>query len=116
MGRLGIHLTTVRVLIAQHVTGKFDDHHLHTQTDAEGGDILGTGVFRSDDLAFYATLAEARADDHALQALEFLRHVLAGDLLAVHKVQLGLHIVVDTCQVQTLADTLIGILQVVLTH
>ncbi len=59
-------------------------------------------------------MPEAWADDDACQAFQLLRYVLIGDTFAVNEVNLCLHAIVDACQVQTLADTLVGILQVVL--
>ena len=57
--RVGIHFSAVGILVAQDIAGKLDDHHLHTETDAEGRNIVRTGVFRSDNLAFDATLTKA---------------------------------------------------------
>ena len=116
MGCLLVHLTAIGILVTQHVAGKLYHHHLHTQTDTEGGDVMGAGVFGSNNLALYTTLTEAGANNDTLQALQLLGYILLCNLLAVHKVQLGLHIVVDTSQIQALADALVGILEVVLTN
>ena len=59
----GSHFCTIRIFVAEDVTGKLDDHHLHTQTNAEGGDVVSTSVFRSYNFSFYATLSEARTDN-----------------------------------------------------
>ena len=56
------HLARVGILVAQHISGKFDDHHLHAQTNPEGGKVVDACVFHSDDLAFDATLSETGAD------------------------------------------------------
>ena len=114
--RLVVHLRTVSILVAQHVARKLNDHHLHTQTDAEGGNIVRTGVFRGDNLAFDTTLTEARTNQHALHALQFLCDILLCHLLAVDEVDLCFYIIIYTSQVQTLTDTLIRILQVVLAN
>ena len=116
MRRLVVHFRTVGIFVTQYVAGKLNDHHLHAQTDAERWDIVRTGVFRSNDLAFDATLTEARTNQHALHALQFLCDILLCHFLTVDDVDLRLHIIIYTSQVQTLANALIGILQVVLAN
>ena len=113
---VGGELHAVGIGIAQHIAGKLNHHHLHAQTDAEGGDIVGAGVFGGDNLTLDTATAEARTNHHASQSFQLLGHVLFCDFFAVHKVQTDFHIVVDTCQVQALANALIGILQVVFAH
>ena len=76
--RLRIHLTAVGILVAQHVAGKFDDHHLHTQTDAEGGNIMSAGVFGGNDFSFNTAQAEPWANHDALQAIQLLGYILHG--------------------------------------
>ena len=76
MRSLLIHLARVGILVAQHVAGELDHHHLHTQADAEGRDVVGAGVVGSDDLALDASLAESRTDDYAILTLQLLSHVL----------------------------------------
>ena len=77
---------------------------------------MRTGVFRGDNLAFDTTLTEARTNQHALHALQFLCDILLCHLLAVDEVDLCFYIIIYTSQVQTLTDTLIRILQVVLAN
>ena len=76
MGRLSIHLTTVGILIAQHVAGELDDHHLHAQTDAEGRDIVGAGIFGCDNLSLDAARAKARTDDDTRHPVELRSHIV----------------------------------------
>ena len=116
MGSLLVHFTAVGVLIAQHVAGELDDHHLHTQTDAEGGDVVGASVFGGDNLALDTACAEAWTDDDARQSIKFFGYVLGRDFFAVDEVDFGLHIVIDTCEVQAFADALVGVLQVIFAH
>ena len=73
-------------------------------------------MFSGDDLALDAAVSEARADDDACHSGQFVGHVVAGDLLAVDEMQARLHIVVDAGQNQALADTFVGVLQVVFSH
>ena len=77
---------------------------------------MGTGVFGSDNLSFDASMTETRTDDYPLEAIQFLSHILLGNILTIHKVQLRLYVVVDTRQIEALTDALVGILQVVLAH
>ena len=109
-------LHAVGIGIAQHIAGKLNHHHLHAQTDAEGGNVVGAGVFGGDNLALDTTLTKARTNHDACHAFQLVGHVGLGYLLAVNKVQLGFYIVVDTSQVQALANALISILQVVFSY
>ena len=77
---------------------------------------MGAGIFCGNDFTLNTTLTKSWTDYHALQTFQFLGNILLGDLLAVDEVQLRLYIVIDTCQIQTLTDTLVGILQVVFTY
>ena len=62
------HLTRVGVFVTQHVAGKFDDHHLHAEAYTEGRQVVDTRILHSDNLAFDATLSEARAYQDACHA------------------------------------------------
>ena len=73
-------------------------------------------ILCGDNLSLDAPLPEPRTYDEPRQSLQFLGNVLWGDLLAVDELDLHLHVIVDACQVQTLTDTLVSILQVVLAH
>ena len=77
---------------------------------------MRTGIFGSNNLTLNAPLTETRTDDDARHTLQLCRHIVGCHVLAVDEVQLGFHIVIDSCKVQTLTNTLIGILQVVFPH
>ena len=116
MLRVGHHLTAVGILIAQHVSCKLNHHHLHTETDAEGRHIVGSAIRCSHDFALDAPLTEPGTDQHACQPAQLVGHILSRHFLAINEADFGLHAVVDTSQTETLANALIGILQVVLAH
>ena len=117
-GVLGVcrHLAAVGILVAQHIPCKLNDHHLHAQADAEGWDVVCASIFGSNDLSLNAPLPEPRTDQHSCHAVQQCGGIACRQLLAVDEMNLGLHVVVDASQVQTLADALVGILQVVLAH
>ena len=77
---------------------------------------MRTGVFRSDNLAFDATLTKAWTNNDACHAVELRGDILGGYVFAVNEMNAHLHIVVDAGQVETLADALVGILQGVFAH
>ena len=83
MGGTRVHFGAVGIFVAQYITGIFNNHHLHTETDAEGGNVVCAGVPGSHDFAFNASLAESRADDNAVLALEHFCHVVVGELFGV---------------------------------
>ena len=62
----GIDFRTVGLLHPEHMASKLYDHHLHTQTDAEAGHIVLTGILDSQNLTFYAPLSEARTDNESM--------------------------------------------------
>ena len=115
-GMLGfwVHFRAVGIGKSEDVAGKFDDHHLHAEADAEGGDVVGAGVLNGCDFAFDASPAETGADDGSCHAFELGCHVFGRDVFAVDEVEFHLHIAVDASQVEAFADGLVGILQVVL--
>ena len=116
VGCLLVHLTAIGILVTQHVAGKLNDHHLHTQADTKGRYIIVASVFCCDNLTLYTTLTKAGTNHNTLQTAQLLGYVLLGNLLAVHEVQFSFHIIVDASQVQALADALVGILKVVLAN
>ena len=81
MRSLLVHLARVCILIAEHVAGKFDNHHLHTEADTECRNIMLTGVLSCDYLALYASVAEAWTDEDSILTCEFLSYVLLCDVL-----------------------------------
>ena len=54
-----VHLGRVGITVFQHVAGKFNHHHLHTQADAERRHVVGAGVSHGDDFPFDAAFSEA---------------------------------------------------------
>ena len=56
---LRIHFDRVGILVAQYVSvPEFDNHHLHTQADTEGRQVVFAAVLCSNDFAFDTTLAK----------------------------------------------------------
>ena len=49
---LWIHLCAVGISKSQHIAGELNHHHLHTQTNAESGDVVGAGILNGGDLSF----------------------------------------------------------------
>ena len=73
-------------------------------------------VFGGYDFPLYAALSKAWTDDNASHAFKALSNIIRCHLLAVDEMNLRLHVVVDTSQIQTFTDALVGILQVVFPH
>ena len=94
MWRLLVHLAAVGIGVAQDVTGKLDDNHLHAEADAEGRDVVCAGVVGSHNLTLNASLSEARADDHAVLSCQLLCHVVVGEMLRVDERDVHLMVVV----------------------
>ena len=95
MGGFGVHFGTVGVGIAQDVACKLNHHHLHAETDAEGGFIVLTAIASGQNFTLCSTLSEARADDDALHGIELFGDVVFVEFLAVDEVRF--HFVVIVC-------------------
>ena len=65
MRGFGVHLAGVGIFVAQHVAGKFDDHHLHAEAHTEGREVVDARILHSDDFPFDAALSKAGADQNA---------------------------------------------------
>ena len=98
-----VHFARVGILIAEHVTGKLDYHHLHTQADTECRNVMLTSILSCDYLALYASVAESRADEDAILTCEFLSYVLLCDKFGVDVCDNRLAVVIHTCMEQRLA-------------
>ena len=116
MRRVCRHLTAVGIRIAQHIPGKLYRHHLHAQTDAKGRNIVRPGVLCGYQFSLNAPLTETGTDDDACHSLQLRGYIVRSHSFAVDEMQSHFHIIIYTCQVQALPNTLIRILQVVFTH
>ena len=116
MRRGGVHLAAVGIGETQDVPGELDDHHLHSQTNAETRDVVRTRILRSQDLPGNPPLTESRTDYDSGHPGQQLCHVLLRDTLAAYKVDPHLHAIIDTGKGQAFPDALVSILQVVFAH
>ena len=69
LGKL-IEFRRMRILPAQHVPRELDHGDLHTEADAEIGDLMRAGVLCGDDHALNAAVAEAAGHENARAAAE----------------------------------------------
>ena len=111
-----VHLTAVGIGITQYVAGELDHHHLHTQTDTESWDIVRTGVFCGDDLAFDTSLTESRTDHDTRHAFKSLSNVLFGEFLTIYIMRLYLIVIIGSGMSQRFENTLVSVLQIVFTN
>ena len=96
MRGLRVHLGAVGVFHPEDVAGVFNHHHLHAQAYAEGDLVVGPAPAGGDDLAFYASLSEARAYDDSVHGGEFLPYVLFCNVFTLDEVGLDAAVVVCT--------------------
>ena len=66
VGRVLIHLATVGIGQMEHIARELNDHNLHAEADAEGRHVVLSAVLSCQNLSFYASCAEPRADDDAV--------------------------------------------------
>ena len=88
-------LAGVGVLHVADVAGVLDHRHLHSQADAQEGDLVLPGVADGGDLALDAPVAEAAGDQYAVGPGQELGGVVVGDGLGVHPADLHLHSVLN---------------------
>ena len=106
-------LAGVCVREAADVARKFDDGYLHTEADAEIGDVVLTAVFRGGYHALDAAVAEAAWDDYSVAAGELRGDVILCDVLAVDPADIHLRAALVSAVVQRLGD---GEIRVVKLH
>ena len=93
---LGGELAGVGVGVAKNMAGKLHDHDLHTEADAEVGNIILAGVLCGLYHAFDAAVAEAAGDDDAVHVRKgFLAGCLVGQVLALDPLDLHLTVVLE---------------------
>ena len=90
---------------------KLDDRDLHTQADAEIGDIVRAGIVRGRDLALNAAVAEAAGHENAVAAAEHFLYIIARDRLAVNPLNVHARAVDIAGVAQRLGDGQIRIVQ-----
>ena len=80
VGRL-VHLTAVGVFHTEDIARELNNHHLHSETDAEGRYVVGSGIFCGSYLSFYSTLSETWTYQYSIHALYALRYILPCEIL-----------------------------------
>src|SRR5664280_2728797 len=109
---IGLELLGVRVRNAKYVPCKLDAGNLHTQADAQVGQIVGTCVSRSQDHPFDATFSEtARDQDAVILARVQQAHPLLLDLFAVNQIDVQITPGRPCAMVKRFAEGQIGIIQ-----
>ena len=98
------NLSGVRIGIAEDVACKLDDHHLHTQADAEGGQVVFAAILSGNKFAFGTALSETGANHITGHAFEHFAHVFARDVLRIDKVAAYFSVIVDTGLLECLDD------------
>ncbi len=77
----GVHLRTVGFGQSEYVAGEFYHHALHSETDAECGEVVLPAVAQSHKFALYAALSEPWGYDYAIHPPELVGHIGFGELL-----------------------------------
>ena len=77
---------------------------------------MRSGIFGSDNLSFDSSCAEARTDHDTVHATKLFGNILLGNMLTVDEMRLHLSMIIGAGMCQTFKNTLIRILEVVLTY
>ena len=90
MGAFLIEFAAVRVLIAEDMTGVFDDADLHAEANAEIRELMLSRILTGGDHPLDAPVAEAAGDEDAGAILENFRGILLREFIALHPLDLDL--------------------------
>lgn len=118
---LRVQLLTAGVFQVGHIARKLDDGQLHSQADAEEGNLLGASIVDGPDHSFGASLAETSGDQDTIGGAHFMpglvvgrQRFLLGSLLQVGSINpnhLELLLAVHGRVFQRLAHAQVGIVQ-----
>ena len=95
MRRGSIELRGIRAGKAADIAGKFNDRHLHPETDAKERDLVFTSVTDRFDFAFAAAIAESTGNQNTVSPAEDFLRARFFDLFRFDPVELDPRFVVD---------------------
>ena len=117
MRTVGIELVRIRIRPADHMAGKLNHRHLHTQTNAQvrlGG---FTRIARGDDHALDAALTKAAGHQNAVRFAQHFGHVALIDGFGIHIVDMYAAAQRVGCVAQRLGDGQVSVVQLhILAH
>ena len=111
-----VNLSAVCIFIAQHITCKFNDHHLHSQTNTKSWNVMCTCIVCCSDFTFNTTLPKSWTNHNSILSCKLLFYILFCNFFRTNKCDINLVIIVRSCVRKTFTNTLISILQVVFTY
>ena len=95
--------------VSPRAPGVLNGHHLHTEAQAEAGDVVLTAVRRSSNLAFDTALTEAAGNDDAVEVAEATGSKEPLDLFGLNPLDLDVGTVMNASMVERLDDRQIGV-------
>ncbi len=107
----GAEFGGVRLVDAAKIPRRFDDRHLHAETNPEIGNLAFTRELDGSDLPFRAALAEAARHQDSVHVLQKRRRILALEHFGFDPIEIDADLVGDTSVGERLDQRLIGILQ-----
>ena len=111
VGGVGLHLRRVGFGEAEDVAGELDDHTLHSEADAEGGDVVLAAPFQGRVLSLDAALAETGGYDDAVEVAELGVDVFGCDALGVDILQVKDVVGICGGLEERFVDGLVGVLK-----
>lgn len=106
-----VELGGIRFRQSAHIAGELDGRDLHAETDAEIRDVVLTRVFRGEDLALGATVAEAAGNEDTIHVTDDRLRAVVLDGLRLHADDVHLRVVVRTGVDEGFVDGLVGVLK-----
>ena len=96
VGYGAVKFARVGVFDARDVSRELNDRNLHSEADAEVGEVVFSCVLGAENHAFDAALAEAAGNDNAVKTVQLFADVLLGDILGIEPFDVDLRVLVVT--------------------
>ena len=109
-GGIGIELRRMRIGPFTHVARKLDDRTLHTEADAEEGNVVFACIFDRSQLTRYASISETGRHEHTGYLAQHVGDIFIGQVVRKHVCDVHLHTVSDAGKYEAFGYRFIGIL------
>ena len=93
------------------MASKFDDGHLHAETDAEEGNFSLASIADGGDHPFDTSIAKSSGDQNPLASCKGVRDVVVGDFFRIDPMNVDSDIILRAGVAECLGHTEVGVVQ-----
>ena len=105
------HFCRVGFRQSHYITGKFNHHALHAQTNTQARDIVFTSIFQCSKFSFNTTLSKSRSNQDSVHIFQQFGGITIIQFFRMEQMQIQLTIIINSGLQQRFVDRLISILQ-----